>query len=68
MMSKRYDYILWDGIYDTHKDPHYQDPLDFSEIIKIMNDVDNQIKVWQKKYDEMKIKYERCKNGQKKEK
>ena len=62
-MSKRYIHIMWDGIFDSHNDPNYEKPMDLDQIVRVMNDTDNQIKVWQKKYDEMKAKYERCKNG-----
>ena len=58
---------MCDGIYDTHKDPEYNHPLSYDEIIRIMNDTDNQIKVWQDMYDEMKAKYKRCQGVQKKE-
>ena len=61
----RYVHIMWDGIFDSHNDPNYENQMDFSDIVRGMNDTDNQIKVWQKKYDEMKAKYERCKNGKK---
>ena len=61
-MKKRYvglfiaPYIC-DGIYDTWNDPDYNYPLDSEKIIDIMNDSNNQTKVWQRKYDEMKQKY-----------
>lgn len=47
---------MCDGIYDKHNDPNYNHPLTSEKIIDIMNDSDNQIKIWQKKYDEMKKK------------
>ena len=56
---------MCDGIYDTYRDPNYDKELTSEEIIDIMNDTNNQIEVWKKKYDEMKEKYERCKNGEK---
>lgn len=57
---------MCDGIYDTYKDPNFDYPLSSEKIIDIMNDKNNEIKVWQKKYDEMKEKYERCKNAKEK--
>ena len=57
--KRRYQWIMWDGIWDTVK----QEYVSWPEIERVMNDTNNQIKVWQKKYDEMK---ERCKNGKKK--
>lgn len=57
----RYQWILWDGIWDTQKEEY----CSWATIERIMNDRYNEIKVWQKKYDEMKEKYERCKNGKK---
>lgn len=58
MSKRRYQWIMWDGIWDTAKEEYVSWPT----IEKVMNDTDNQIKVWQQKYDEMK---ERCKNGKK---
>ena len=60
--KRRYKWIMWDGIWDTVKEEY----VSWYEIEEVMNDTNNQIKVWQKKYDEMKEKYERCKNGEKK--
>ena len=66
-MAKRYEGLfiapnMCDGIYDTHNDPNYDKPLSSDEIIDIMNDKNNEIEVWKRKYDEMKEKYERCRN------
>ena len=58
----RYQWIMWDGIWDTSKEEY----VSWLDIEKIMNDTYNQIEVWKKKYDEMKEKYERCKNAKKK--
>ena len=52
---------MCDGIYDTWNDPNYKHPLNMEKVIDIMNDSNNQTKVWQKKYDEMKEKYLRLK-------
>ncbi len=57
----RYRYIQWDGIWDSYKDEY----CSWYTIEKVMNDSHRQIEVWKKKYDEMKEKYERCKNGKK---
>lgn len=57
MTNKRYVHILWDGIFDKHNDPELETPLTQEEIVDVMNDTYNQIKVWQRKYDEMKRKY-----------
>ena len=57
---------MCDGVFDTRNDPHYEHPLDFEKMISIMNDTNNEIEVWKSKYDEMKEKYERCRNGKKK--
>ena len=54
----RYVHIMWDGIYDTYRDPDCERELTLTEIAKIMNDVDNQIRVWQNKYDEVKRELE----------
>ena len=62
-MKRRYKHILWDGIIDTQADPEKYMTND--EIVKVMNDTNNQIRVWKRKYDEIKNKYERCKNGKK---
>ena len=67
-MAKRYVGLfiaphMCDGIYDTHNDSNYDKPLSSEKIIDIMNDKNNEIEVWKRKYDEMKEKYERCKNG-----
>lgn len=69
-MKKRYVGLfitphMCDGIYDTWNDPGYDNPLDFDKIIEIMNDSNNQTKVWQNKYDEMKEKYLKLKNKSK---
>lgn len=56
---------MCDGIYDTWNDPNYKHYLSSERIIDIMNDKNNEIEVWKKKYDEMKQKYERCCNGKK---
>lgn len=48
---------MCDGIYDSYNDPNYDYPLSSEKIIDIMNDANNQTKVWQNKYDEMKEKY-----------
>lgn len=61
-MKKRYvglfiTPLICDGIYDTWNDPNCNHPLDSEKIIEIMNDSNNQTKVWQNKYDEMKQKY-----------
>lgn len=75
--TRRYRHIMWDGIYDTYKDPDCKRELSWTEMAHIMNDVNNEILVWQNKYDEMKNeykkmkiqyeqvkeKYERCRNG-----
>lgn len=58
----RYKYIQWDGIWDSYKEEY----CSWYTIEKAMNDSHRQIEVWKKKYDEMKEKYERCKNGKKK--
>ena len=57
MTNKRYVHILWDGIFDKHNDPELETPLTQQEIVDVMNDRNNEIKVWQRKYDEMKRKY-----------
>lgn len=57
----RYQWIMWDGIWDTVKEEYVSWP----DIEKAMNDTYNQIEVWKNKYDEMKAKYERCRNGKK---
>ena len=64
-MSKRYVHILWDGIFDSYKDPSFNEPMSLDEIVKVMNDTNNQIRIWKQKYDEMKAKYERCRDGKK---
>ena len=71
MSKKRYKGLfivpgMCDGIYDTRNDPHYKQELSSEKIISIMNDTNNEIEVWKSKYDEMKEKYERCRNGKKK--
>lgn len=58
----RYQWIIWDGIWDREKEEY----CSWTTIERVMNDRYNEIKVWQRKYDEMKEKYERCKNGKKK--
>lgn len=58
----RYQYHLWDGIWDTVKEEY----CSMYTIEKVMNDSYNQIEVWKRKYDEMKEKYERCRDGQEK--
>lgn len=67
-MAKRYVGLfigpnMCDGIYDTYNDPNYDKELPMEKVIDIMNDRNNEIEVWKRKYDEMKEKYERCKNG-----
>lgn len=57
MTNKRYVHIMWDGFFDRHNDPELEKPLTPEQVIAVMNDTDNQIKVWQRKYDEMKRKY-----------
>lgn len=59
---------MCDGIYDTYNDPKYEHHLSSERIIDIMNDKNNEIQVWKNKYDEMKKKYEGCKNAQKEKK
>ena len=58
-MSKRYEGLfiapnMCDGIYDTYNDPNYDHPLSSEKIIRIMNDTNNEIEVWKRKYDEVK--------------
>ena len=57
----RYKYIQWDGIWDTTKEEY----CSWFTIEKVMNDKNNEIKVWKEQYDRMKKKYQRCKNGKK---
>ncbi|MBO5180167.1 MAG: hypothetical protein J6B87_07485 [Clostridia bacterium] len=59
--EKRYHYILWDGIWDSYKEEY----CSWYTIEDVMNDSYRQVEVWKKKYDEMKEKYERCKNDKK---
>lgn len=61
-MGKRYKGLfiapnMCDGIYDTWNDPDYNHPLKMEKVIEIMNDSNNQINVWKKKYDQMKDRY-----------
>lgn len=60
--ERRYEYIMWDGMWDNYKEEY----CSWYTIEDVMNDSHRQIEVWKKKYDEMKEKYERCKNGKKK--
>ena len=60
---KRYEGLflapnMCDGIYDTYNDPNYDHELSSEQIIDIMNDKNNEIQVWKKKYDDMKKKNE----------
>lgn len=60
---KRYEGLflapnMCDGIYDTYNDPNYDHELSSEQIIDIMNDKNNEIEVWKKKYDDMKKKNE----------
>ena len=60
---KRYEGLflaphMCDGIYDTYNDPNYENELSSEQIIDIMNDKNNEIQVWKKKYDDMKKKNE----------
>ena len=53
---KRYEGLflapnMCDGIYDTYNDPNYENELSSEQIIDIMNDKNNEIQVWKKKYD-----------------
>lgn len=63
----RYQHVMWDGIYDNHKDPDHQHELTLDEMCRIMNDVYRETQVWKDKYDEMKEKYLRCRDGKKEE-
>lgn len=60
--ERRYEYIMWDGMQDNYKEEY----CSWYTIEDVMNDSHRQVEVWKKKYDEMKEKYERCKNGKKK--
>lgn len=62
MKKHRYQYIMWDGIWDNIKEEY----CSWYTIETIMNDKNNEIEVWKKQYDKMKEKYERCCNGKKK--
>lgn len=59
--EKKYHYIQWDGIWDSDREEY----CSWDTIEDVMNDSHRQVEVWKKKYDEMKEKYERCKNGKK---
>ena len=59
---KRYEHIMWDGIYDNYNDPNHEHELSFTQIVNIMNDRNNEIQVWKNKYDEMKKKYKSMEN------
>lgn len=59
--ERRYEYIMWDGMWDNYKEEY----CSWYTIEDVMNDSHRQVEVWKKKYDEMKEKYERCKNGKK---
>lgn len=59
--ERRYQHIQWDGMWDNYKEEY----CSWDTIEDVMNDSYCQVEVWKKKYDEMKEKYERCKNGKK---
>ena len=48
---KRYEYIQWDGMWDRQKEEY----CSWYTIEDVMNMSDNNSRIWQKKYDELKL-------------
>lgn len=49
-MTKRYEYIMWDGIWDNLKEEY----IDWYIIEDLCNVGGNNVRIWQNKYDEVK--------------
>ena len=49
-MKKRYEYIMWDGIYDNRKEEY----ISWYEIERVLNLAYNYNCLWERKYDELK--------------
>ena len=49
-MTKRYEYIMWDGMWDNLKEEY----IDWYTIEDLCNAGGNNVRIWQNKYDEVK--------------
>ena len=49
-MKKRYEHIMWDGIYDNRKEEY----ISWDEIERVLNLAYNYNCLWERKYDELK--------------
>ena len=47
---KRYEYIMWDGMWDNLKEEY----IDWYTIEDLCNAGGNNVRIWQNKYDEVK--------------
>ena len=48
---RRYEYIQWDGMWDRQKEEY----CSWYTIEDVMNKSDHNSKIWESKYDEMKV-------------